>query len=60
MGKKMIASIGLSLVVQEEITDGHIFTMQYRLFQRPFVKIGKSNMQSGIVTGAATFCLRHY
>ena len=37
MGKKLIASIGLSPVVQKEIIDGHIFTMQQRLFQKLFV-----------------------
>ena len=28
MGKKLIASIGLSPVVQKEMINGHIFTMQ--------------------------------
>ena len=41
MGKKLILSIGLSLVVHKEIIDGHIFT------QKLFVKPGNSNVETG-------------
>ena len=37
LGKSLITSKDLSPTVHKEIVDGHIFTMQYRLFQKLFV-----------------------
>ena len=58
MSEKLIVSIGLSPVVQKEIIDGHILTMQQRLFGNSSCKLRKAMYKKGIVTGAATFLLQ--
>ena len=46
MDKKLIASSMLP-VVQKEVINGHIFTMQLRLFQKLSVEIWRGIVQMG-------------